>query len=113
MVGTYVLASVAAVAVTFFLVFLGLEFSFRQWVLFLIVASFVIPLYVMPDIYMIGRHLRPITGVLAVVDRGERPASKDVSRAIVRALNLPFFSFVRVTLFHGPMASIGAGLGLV
>jgi adenylate cyclase len=112
LVGTYVLASVAAVAVTFFLVYLGLEFSLRQWVLFLIIASFVIPCYVLPDIYMIGRHIRPITAVLAVLDRGERPVSAAVSRAIVRALNLPFFSFVRVTLFHGPVASLGAGLGL-
>jgi adenylate cyclase len=113
MVGTYVLASVAAVAVTFALVALGLEFSLRQWLLFLIIASFVIPLYVLPDVYMIVRHLRPITAVLQVVDRGGRPGTKEVSRAIVRALNLPFFSFVRVTLFHGPMASIGAALGLV
>ena len=112
MVGTYVLASVAAVAVTFALVALGLEFSLRQWLLFLIIASFVIPLYVLPDVYMIVRHLRPITAVLQVVDRGGRPGTKEVSRAIVRALNLPFFSFVRVTLFHGPMASIGAALGL-
>ena len=62
---------------------------------------------------MIIRHLRPITAVLQVVDRGGRPDSKHVSRAIVRALNLPFFSFLRVTLFHGPMATVGAALGLV
>src|SRR5262245_7769747 len=113
MVGTYVLASAAAVAVTFALVYLGLEFSLRQWGVFLVVAAFIIPIYVLPDIYMIVRHLRPITSVLAVVDGGGRPTSADVSGAIVRALNLPFLSFMRVTLFHGPMASLGAGLGLV
>ena len=112
MVGTYVLASVAAVIVTFSLVGLGFEFTLRQWVLFLVIASFVIPCYTLPDIYMISRHIRPITTVLAVLDRGGRPASPDVSRAIVRALNLPFFSFMRVTLFHGPVAAVGAGLGL-
>ena len=113
MVGTYMLASAAAVLVTFALVLLGLEFSLRQWGVFLIAACFIIPVYVLPDVYMIGRHLRPITAVLAVVDRGERPTSREVSRAIVRALNLPFFSFVRVTLFHGPIASVGAGLALI
>jgi adenylate cyclase len=112
MVGTYVLASVAAVIVTFSLVGLGFEFTLRQWVVFLVIACFVIPCYTLPDIYMIGRHIRPITAVLEVLDRGERPSSADVSRAIVRALNLPFFSFVRVTLFHGPVAALGAGLGL-
>jgi adenylate cyclase len=112
LVGTYVLASVAAVIVTFSLVALGFEFTLRQWVLFLVIASFVIPCYTLPDIYMISRHIRPITAVLEVLDRGERPPSADVSRAIVRALNLPFFSFVRVTLFHGPAAAIGSGLGL-
>jgi adenylate cyclase len=112
MVGTYVLASVAAVIVTFSLVGLGFEFTLRQWTMFLVIASFVIPCYTLPDIYMINRHIRPITAVLEVLDRGERPASPDVSRAIVRALNLPFFSFVRVTLFHGPVAAIGASLGL-
>jgi adenylate cyclase len=112
MVGTYVLASVAAVIVTFSLVGLGFEFTLRQWTMFLVIASLVIPCYTLPDIYMINRHIRPITAVLEVLDRGERPASPDVSRAIVRALNLPFFSFVRVTLFHGPVAAIGASLGL-
>src|SRR3970040_947282 len=106
MVGTYVLASVGAVIFTCSLVGLGFEFTLRQWVLFLVIASFVIPCYTLPDIYMINRHIRPITTVLAVLDRGGRPASPDVSRAIVRALNLPFFSFVRVTLFHGPVAAI-------
>ena len=61
---------------------------------------------------MIARHIRPITTVLQALDRGERPTSAAASRAIVRALNLPFFSFLRVTLFHGPAAALCAGLGL-
>ena len=112
LVWTYVLASAAAVAVTFFLVLLGFEFTLRQWGLFLTIAALVIPCYTLPDIYMIARHIRPITTVLAALDRGERPSSADASRAIVRALNLPFFSFLRVTLFHGPAAALFAGLGL-
>jgi adenylate cyclase len=112
LIWTYVLASAAAVGVTFFLVLLGFEFTLRQWGLFLAIAAFVIPCYTLPDIYMIGRHIRPITTVLRALDRGDRPTSADASRAIVRALNLPFFSFLRVTLFHGPAAAIFAGLGL-
>jgi len=112
LVWTYVLASAAAVAVTFFLVLLGFEFTLRQWGLFLTIAALVIPCYTLPDIYMIARHIRPITTVLRALDRGERPSSADASRAIVRALNLPFFSFLRVTLFHGPAAALFAGIGL-
>ena len=84
----------------------------RQWGLFLAIAAFVIPCYTLPDIVMIARHITPITTVLRVVDRGDRPTSAEASQAIVRALNLPFFSFLRVTLFHGPAAAIFAGLGL-
>ena len=112
LVWTYVLASAAAVGVTFFLVLLGFEFTLRQWGLFVAIAAFVIPCYTLPDIVMIARHIRPITTVLQALDRGERPTSADASRAIVRALNLPFFSFLRVTLFHGPAAALCAGLGL-
>jgi adenylate cyclase len=112
LVWTYVLASAAAVAVTFFLVLLGFEFTLRQWGLFLAIAALVIPCYTLPDVYMISRHIAPITSVLRALDRGERPTSADASRAIVRALNLPFLSFLRVTLFHGPAAAIFAGLGL-
>jgi adenylate cyclase len=72
----------------------------------------VIPCYTLPDIYLIGRHVRPITRVLGALDRGGHPPSADVSKAIVRALNLPFFSFLRVTAFHGPSAAILAGLGM-
>ncbi|MBM3218471.1 MAG: GAF domain-containing protein [Candidatus Rokubacteria bacterium] len=113
LVWTYVIGSAAAVAVTFFLIGLGLEFTLQQWIHFLIIATFVIPCYTLPDIYLISRHIRPISSVLAQVDRGERPSPYDVSRAIVRALNLPYFSFLRVTFFHGPSAALMAGGGMV
>ncbi|MGH7388051.1 MAG: adenylate/guanylate cyclase domain-containing protein [Candidatus Rokuibacteriota bacterium] len=112
LVWTYVYGSAAAVAVTFFLVGIGFEFSLRQWGHFLVLAALVIPCYTLPDIWLIARHVRPLTRVLEVIDRGGRPASRDVSKAIVRALNLPAFSFVRVTLFHGPAAAGCAGLAM-
>ena len=71
-------------------------------------AVFVIPCSTLPDIYMIARHIRPITTAPRALDRGEQPTSADASRAIVRALNLPFFSVLRVT----PAAAVVAGLGL-
>ncbi len=106
---TYVIASMAAVGVTFLLIGLGLEFSLRQWGHFLLLATLAIPAYTFPDVYMIRRHIAPITRVLRVLDRGQTPDKADVSKAIVRALNLPFYAFLRVTLFHGPAAAICAG----
>ena len=113
LIWTYIFGSAAAVAVTFFLIGLGLEFSLLQWMHFLVLACFVIPCYTLPDIYLIARHVRPITSVLAVLDRGERPDAHAVSQAIVRALNLPYLSFLRVTFFHGPSAAIFAGLAML
>ena len=114
LIWTYLLGSAAAgPGVTFFLIGLGLEFSFTQWMHFLIIACFVIPCYTAPDIWLLSRHVRPITTVLATVDRGRRPDSKATSRAIVRALNLPYLSFLRVTFFHGPAAAILAGSAMI
>lgn len=112
LIWTYVAASASAISVTFFLVFLGLGFTLQQWLYFLGLAIFVIPAFTLPDIYMIVRHFRPVGEVMEQLDRGETPGSAAVSRAIVRALNLPFLSFVRVTLFHGPAAAIFTGIGM-
>ncbi|MFQ6007065.1 MAG: hypothetical protein ACE5OQ_16365, partial [Woeseia sp.] len=102
----YVQGSVAAVVVTFFLVFLGLEFTGYQWLLLLAATPVAVPIYVLLDIYVINRHYRPIGHVLAHLDRGEIVAVPEVSRALVRALNLPFYSFIRVTFIHGPAATV-------
>jgi adenylate cyclase len=80
---------------------------------FLVIACFVIPCYTVPDVWLLSRHVRPITAVLEVIDRGQRPEAQAVSRALVRALNLPYFSFLRVTFFHGPAATIFAGLAMI
>ena len=112
LIWTYLGGSVAALAVTFFLIFLGFEFAARQWVDFLVLAVFIVPLYTIPDIYLIMRQVRRIAAVLKVIDSGEKPISSDTSRAIVDMLNLPFHSFLRVTLFHGPSAALLVAVGM-
>jgi adenylate cyclase len=102
----YVQGSLAAVAVMFFLALLGLDFTLYQWVMLLSLTPLGVAFYILPDIYVITRHFRPIGEALARLDRGEVPHPAQVSAALVRALNLPFYSFVRVTFMHGPMASI-------
>lgn len=65
----------------------------------------VVPLYLLVDVYVIRRHYRPLGDTLDILDRGQTPDNWSASRALVRALNLPFLSFVRVTFIHGPAAA--------
>ena len=102
----YVKASAAAVAVMFTLVLLGLDLNLEQWIIILTMTPIGVGFYVLPDVYLIGRQLRPISDVLSRLDRGERPDPVEVSNAIVQALNLPFYSFLRVTFLHGPLATL-------
>jgi adenylate cyclase len=108
----YVLGSAAAVAVTFFLVFIGLQLNLYQWICLLGYAPICVGFYVIIDIWMIRRHYKPVGEALGKIERGERPTHEEVSRALVRALNLPFYSFLRVTFVHGPLASGALTAGL-
>jgi adenylate cyclase len=108
----YLEASCVAVAVVFFLVSLGLDFTARQWLLVLLGLPFGAALYTLPDLVLIGRHYRPIGAVLERLERREKVSALDISRATVHALNLPQNSFLRVTLLHGPAAGAAAALVL-
>jgi adenylate cyclase len=101
----YIKASAAAVAVMFLLVLLGLDLNLQQWLIILLMTPLGVGFYVLPDILVIWRQLRPIGLTLSRLDRGERPSAAEVSNAIVHALNLPFYSFLRVTFLHGPLAT--------
>jgi adenylate cyclase len=101
----YVQGSAAAVVVIFTLAFLGLEFTPYQWAFLLVSTPAAVALYLFPDIYMISRQYRPVGQALAALDRHERPSAAQLSAGLVRALNLPLYSFLRVTFMHGPMAT--------
>jgi adenylate cyclase len=113
LVMVYVLASIAAVVITFFLVLIGLQFSARQWLGLFGVLPFALMLYLFVDVYMIRRHFEPVGVALAKLDAGDVPSKEEASWAIVRALNLPFYSFMRVTFVHGPLATISVITGLL
>jgi adenylate cyclase len=109
----YIQASLAAVAVMFTLVLLGLDLDLQQWMIILVMTPFGVGLYVVPDVFVIRRQLRPISLILSRLDRGERPPTDEVSQAIVHALNLPFYSFLRVTFLHGPLATLSVLLVMI
>jgi adenylate cyclase len=102
----YILASVTAVSVSMFLGLLGLEFSGRQWLLFWASVPFATAFYTSADVAVILRHLKRLSPVLSALDRGEHPDPKAIAAALVRALNMPQFSSVRVIVLHGPMATL-------
>ena len=76
---------------------------------FLVSIPWGMALYVVPDIYLIHRNYQRLGRALTKLDRGETPSPDEVTRAIVRALNLPMYAFTRITFIHGPGAAL-AGL---
>src|ERR1051325_9152309 len=74
LVWLYVRASVAAVVVMFTLVLLGLDLSLEQWAYIIVSTPIGVGMYVLPDIYVIGRQFRPIGETLSRLHRGDRPS---------------------------------------
>lgn len=109
----YHLASLTAVAVSMGLGLLGLEFTARQWLMFWLGAPFGVAFFTLIDVVAIRRHLKPLTPILSALDRGERPADAVLGAALIRALNLPQLSAVRVIVLHGPMATLSLLLVIV
>ena len=108
----YLSATSVAVALTLLLGLLGLEFTRRQWVIFWMAVPFGVTFFTSIDVLVIRRHLRPVTPVLTALDRGERPDDEALAAALVRALNMPQYSAMRVTTLHGPMATLSL-LGVI
>jgi adenylate cyclase len=103
--GIYIAGSVAGVFVTMLLALLGYEFSLQQWLAVAIFGTPGIISYVLVDIWLIARHYRPLGVLLAHFDRGELPDPVTHSRGLACALNLPFLSFVRISLPHATGAA--------
>ncbi|TZG24124.1 adenylate/guanylate cyclase domain-containing protein [Sphingomonas montanisoli] len=96
----------AAIVIVMFLAFLGEEFTLYQWIVLSLMTPLVVAGYNIPDVVLITRHHRPIGRALDMLDRGERPPTDVLAEAVVGALNLPFYSFMRVTFVHGPLVTI-------
>ena len=113
MVVLYHFGSAAAIVITFLLAFLGLEFTGSQWIILLAVLPIGVPIYTLADVVVIRRHIAPIRAALTALDRQAKPGEDVLSRALVRALNLPLLSFLRVTFLHGPLATLLLALSLL
>jgi len=113
MVLIYFQGSAAAVVIALVLVLLGLEFTPWQWATLFMAIPAGVGIYTSIDVYAIRAHLRPIARALRRLDRGEEASTDLLADALVQALNLPFLSFLRVTLLHGPLATLLLALALV
>jgi adenylate cyclase len=102
----YLSATAVATSLTLLLGLLGLEFAPRQWVTFWMAVPFAVTFFTSVDVLVIRRTLTPLAPVLAALDRGDRPDDEALGAALVRALNLPQYSAMRVTTLHGPMATL-------
>lgn len=101
-----------AIVITMALVLFGLELDLRQWIILIGMTPVVVAIYNLSDVYLIVRHYRPIDRALRALDSGARPPQPVVADAVVRALNLPFYSFMRVTFLHGPLVTVLVCLAL-
>ena len=101
----YIQATVVAVSVSMVLALIGLEFNAHQWWSIIATVPLAAITFMSPDIWLIARHYRPLRLVLEKLDARQPVAPGDARAALVRALNLPFYAFARVTFLHGPLAA--------
>ena len=105
LLGVEIKGTCAATVVMFILALLGLNFTLAQWGDIAMALPFCVAAFLLPDLWVLTRHFRPIGQALDRLDHDETPSSAEASAAIAQALNLPFFCFARVNLFHGPLAT--------
>ncbi|CAM9092289.1 unnamed protein product, partial [Phaeothamnion confervicola] len=112
--GIYVAGGTAGVSVTMLLALLGYEFTLQQWLAVGIFGTPGIIAYTLLDIWLIARHFRPLGETLALMEQGKTPDPATHSKGLACALNLPFLSFVRISLPHAfGAAATGAGAMLL
>jgi adenylate cyclase len=95
---------------TIVLCFLGLEFTGEQWLKLLPFVPPALLLYLIPEVLLIERLYQPLGAALQALDRGSPPERAVLSHALVRALNLPYYAFLRITLVRGPGGALAAVL---
>jgi adenylate cyclase len=94
----------AAVVISMTLVFLGLEVTGYQWAILLSMLPIAVALYNLPDVWLLRRHAGAIVNAMRAQDAGAATEAV-LAHGLVRALNLPYFSFLRVTFLHGPLVT--------
>lgn len=87
----------AAVVITLTLILLGLEMTGQQWLVLFALLPFAVAIYNLPDVWLINRHAKPVLRGLRQLDSGGPLGEAEIAAGLVRALNLPYLAFLRVT----------------
>lgn len=96
----------AAVVITLVLVLLGLELTGYQWAVILLMLPMAVAVYNLADVYVLHRHAKPVMAALQALDGVGDAPEPVLANGLVRALNLPYFAFLRVTFVHGPLVTV-------
>jgi len=96
----------AAVVITLTLVLLGLELTGYQWMVILLMLPIAVAIYNLADVYVLHRHAKPVLAAMRALDRGGDAPEPVLANGLVRALNLPYLAFLRVTFLHGPLVTL-------
>lgn len=102
----FIKGSIPAVLGTITLCFLGLQFSPQQWLKLTPQIPPFVALFIVPELWLIRRYYKPLGEVWDQLDRGMAPSHAAISQALVRALNLPYYAFLRVTLVRGLLGAL-------
>jgi len=102
----YLYGTLTATGVVMVLMYLGLDMTKEKWFLFLMALPVATLTFISPDVYFIVRHSRPIRFVIDEMEQDKVVSSNEIDAALTALLNLPFFSFIRVTFLHGPLACL-------
>ena len=99
----YIKASIFAVGAFVILLFTDSHFGFKHTLAFMVTISLMVPVYIIIDILVIRRHVAPLRRHFELEARGEVDVEVAVN-ALIRLLNLPWKTVMRVLLLHGPLA---------
>ena len=108
----YIKASIFAVGAFVILLFTDSHFGFRHTLAFMVTISLMVPVYIVIDILVIRRHVAPLQRHFELEARGEVDVGVAVN-ALIRLLNLPWKTVMRVLLLHGPLAGMVGFLTLI
>jgi len=93
-------------ALTIGLCFLALELRLDQWWKMLPLVPVGVLVYALPEAWLMRQLYKPVGQALASIDAGRAPEPELIAAAVVRALNLPYYSFLRITIIRGLLGAL-------
>src|SRR6059036_691767 len=107
LIGAYLVASVVATVGGAALFGFGLDFTPRQVAIgLLVLAPLAVIVSTWLDVWVLEAAFRPVDAFLRALPAPERCSPDTAVDALVRAINLPVLTLLRVLSVHGPSAAV-------